>query len=439
MHGSALGRWVSLANYGQSVDRHADRWVMGRSGRSLLETPLPDAVIVSTARTPIGRAFKGTLVDVDPFVLGEHVVTAALERSGIDPMLLDDIILAESMHGGGDIARFIATEVGLEHLPGASVNRWCAAGLTALTFGAGSIRAGMDRALVVGGTHSQSTSPRLTIRQPGTNEMLGWMSPSHRETPEAPAFDMSITVGWNAAVEAGVSRERMDAWACRSHERAIAAIDGGRFDEEIAPIEVNGPGGATLFAVDEHPRRGTTMERLASLPGLHPEIEGFSITAGNAAGLNDGAGAMVITSDGLARSEGLTTLATVRSWASVGVAPERTGLAPTLAIPKALERASIEVGDVDLWEINEAFASMCVATCDVLGIDDELVNVLGSGCSLGHPIAMTGARMVMSLVHELRRRGGGTAVAAMCAGGGMSTAVVLEVPAALTLVPTIRG
>jgi len=390
---------------------------------------MADAAIVSTARTPIGRAFKGTLVDVDPFELAEHVVRAAVERSGLDPARLDDIILAEALHGGGDIGRYVAVEAGLEHVPGAAVNRHCAAALTALTFAAGSIRAGMDKAVVVGGTHSMSTSPRSKIRTPGTNDWVDWMSPSHRDTPEAPAMDMSITVGWNAAVEAGVTREAMDAWAYRSQQRAVAAIDEGRFDDEIVPIEVKGPDGATLFAVDEHPRRSTTLDGLAALAPLHPEIDGFSITAGNAAGLNDAAGAMVVVDSELARSEGIEPLAFVRSWASAGVAPARTGLAPTVAIPKALQRAGVDIADVDLWEINEAFASMCVATCDVLGIDDELVNVLGSGCSLGHPIAMTGARMVMSLVHELRRRGGGTGVAAMCAGGGMSTAVVLDVPA----------
>jgi acetyl-CoA C-acetyltransferase len=166
---------------------------------------------------------------------------------------------------------------------------------------------------------------------------------------------------------------------------------------------------------------------LASLKPLHPEIEGFSITAGNSAGVNDGAAAMAIVADDLAASEGLEVLGTIRAWASAGVEPARTGLAPTVAIPRALDRAGLAVGDVDLWEINEAFASMCVATTKILGIDDEIVNVLGSGCSLGHPIAMTGARMVISLVHELRRRGGGTGVAAMCAGGGMGSAVVVEV------------
>jgi acetyl-CoA C-acetyltransferase len=213
----------------------------------------------------------------------------------------------------------------------------------------------------------------------------------------------------------------MDAWALRSHQRAVTAIDAGSFADEIFPVGD--------FAVDEHPRRDTSMERLAALKPIHPEIEGFSITAGNACGVNDGAAAMVIADRALADEAGLEPLAVVRAWASAGVPPERTGLAPTVAIPKALGRAGLTVDDVGLWEINEAFASMCVATTRLLGIDDSLVNVLGSGCSLGHPIAMTGARMVISLVHELRRRGGGTGVAAMCAGGGMSTAVVLDVPA----------
>ncbi|TMA32435.1 MAG: thiolase family protein [Deltaproteobacteria bacterium] len=394
---------------------------------------MPDAVIVSTARTPIGRAYKGTLVDVDAFALAEHVVVAALRRSGLDPALVDDIVIAETLYGGGDIARYVAIEAGIEHVPGAAVNRHCAAGLTAVTTAAASIRAGMDRVVVAGGTHSMSTSPRSLRRTSGTNEWADWMSPSHRDTPAAPNIDMSITVGWNAAVEAGVSREEMDAWAARSHQRAVAGIDNGSFEAEIAAIEVKRTDGSTtLFTTDEHPRRATTLDALAALPPLHPEIEGFSITAGNASGLNDGAAAMVITDDATAEATGLEPLAIVRAWASAGVAPERTGLAPTVAIPKALARAGLQIHDIDLWELNEAFASMCVGTCKVLGIDDERVNVLGSGCSLGHPIAMTGARMVMTLVHELRRRGGGTGVAAMCAGGGMSTAIVLDIPAPAT-------
>lgn len=226
-----------------------------------------------------------------------------------------------------------------------------------------------------------------------------------------------------------VSREAMDSWALWSHQKAIAAIDEGRFDDEIVTLKVPQRDGSVVnFDVDEHPRRSTTMEKLASLPPLHPEVDGFSITAGNSAGLNDGAAALTITSEDMAASAGVDRLAIIKSWANVGVRPAETGLAPIKSIPKALVRAGLTLDEVDLFEINEAFASMCVATTAQLGIDAEKVNPNGSGCSLGHPIAMTGARMLVTLVHELRRRGGGIGVAAMCAGGGMSTATVIEVP-----------
>jgi acetyl-CoA C-acetyltransferase len=391
---------------------------------------MADAVVVSTARTAIGTAFKGTLADVDAFALGTHVVAEAVRRSGVDPALVDDVVLGESLYGGGDIARYVAIEAGLEHVAGVAHNRHCASGLAAVTTAAATVRAGMDRVVIAGGAQSSSTSPRSTRRIPGTDDWSDWFSPTHRDRPEAPNMDMSITVGWNAAVAAGVTRDEMDAWALRSHQRAVAGIDAGSFADEIVPIEVTHRDGTrSTFAVDEHPRRDTSMDKLASLKPLHPEIEGFSITAGNACGANDGAAALVIADRDLAEAGGHEPLATVRAWASVGVAPERTGLAPTIAIPKALDRAGLTVDDVALWEINEAFASMCVATTRILGIDEGIVNVLGSGCSLGHPVAMTGARMVVTLIHELRRRGGGTGVAAMCAGGGMSSAVVLDVPA----------
>jgi acetyl-CoA acetyltransferase family protein len=393
---------------------------------------MTDAVIVSTARTAIGTAFRGSLVDVDALTLATKTVGEALQRSGFDPALVDDVVLGESLYGGGDIARYAAIEAGIEHVPGLALNRHCASGLASVVAAASTIRAGMDRVVIAGGVQSTSTSPRSMRRTPGTDDWGDWMSPSHRDRPDAPSMDMTITVGWNAAVEAGVTREEMDAWALRSHQRAVAAIDSGAFDHEIFPLELVGRDGTrSTFAIDEHPRRDTSMERLASLKPIHPEIDGFSITAGNSAGVNDGAAAMIVADRALAESLGSEPLAIVRAWASAGVTPGRTGLAPTVAIPKALARAGIDVGDVDLWEINEAFASMCVATTRVLGIDDDIVNVVGSGCSLGHPIAMSGSRMVMSLVHELRRRGGGTGVAAMCAGGGMSTAVVFEVPAPL--------
>ena len=392
---------------------------------------MPDAVIVSTARTAVGTAFKGSLVDVDALELATRAVGEAVRRAGVDPATVDDVVLGESLYGGGDIARYAATEAGLVHAPGVAHNRHCASGLAAVQSAAASIRAGMDNIVVAGGVQSQSTAPRATRRVPGTDEWEDWMSPSHRDTPEAPNLDMSICVGWNAAVKGGVDRQEMDAWALRSHQRAVAAIDAGSFEAEIFPLEVTRRDGSTFtFAVDEHPRRDSSMEKLAALKPLHPEIEGFSITAGNASGRNDAAAAMVMADDTTAQRLGLEPLAIVRAWASVGVPPEDTGIAPTVAIPKALGRAGLSLDDIALWEINEAFASVSVATTKMLGLDVALVNVLGSGCSIGHPVAMTGARMVISLLHELRRRGGGLGVAAMCAGGGMSTALVLEVPAA---------
>jgi acetyl-CoA acyltransferase len=391
---------------------------------------VPEAVIVSALRTPIGTAMKGTLRDTDAYQLADHIVGATVTEldSHVDRAAIDDLILGEGLYGGGVVARYAAITAGLTSVPGLAVNRHCAAGLAAVQGAAASIRAGMDRLVIAGGVNSASTSPRFKRR--AGEELVDWFPPTHPDRPEAPNMDMSITVGWNAAVKAGVSREEMDAWALRSHRNAIAAIDEGRFKEEIVPIET--PHG--LFDTDEHPRRDTTLEKLASLKTLHPEIEGFSITAGNASGANDAAAALTIASDSL----GLPALGTVLSWASVGVDPAVTGLAPVEAIPKALARAGLSLADVDLFEINEAFAAMCVATVKLLEIDPDLVNVSGSGCSLGHPVAASGARMLVTLTHELRRRGGGIGVAAMCAGGGMGSATVISVAggsAPLTEVP----
>ncbi len=384
---------------------------------------MPEAVIVSALRTPIGTARKGTLRDTSAFDLAHHVIAGAVAATDLDPTQIDDVILGEGLYGGGVIARHAAITAGLAHVPGLANNRHCAAGQAAVQTAAASVRAGMDQLVVAGGVNSASTSPRSKMQLDG--EWVDWFPPTHPDRPDAPNLDMSITVGWNAAVKAGVSRDEMDAWALRSHRNAIAAIDEGRFKEEIVPIET--PHG--LFSVDEHPRRDTTLEKLAALKPLHPEIEGFSITAGNACGANDGAAVLTIASDRTSGRLGLPALATVRSWASVGVDPAATGLAPVEAIPKALARGGISISDVDLFEINEAFASMCVATVKLLDLDPDRVNVSGSGCGLGHPVAATGARMLVTLVHELRRRGGGIGVAAMCAGGGMGSATVIEVAA----------
>ena len=372
---------------------------------------MTEALVLSAARTPIGRAHKGGLVDVDAFRLAEVAVGAAIERSGVPVAEIDDIVLAESLQGGGVIARHTAVRLGLTHVPGLADNRHCAAGLSALQIGASSILAGMDTVVVAGGTEHLSSMPLLTKRGEA------WMSPSHPETPDAPAWDMSITVGENTARLAGISREDADGWALLSHERAAMSSDKGWFEAEIVPVGD--------IAVDEQPRRDTTLERLASLKLLHSELGGV-ITAGNAAGLNDAAAAVVLASGEFASAHGLTPLGRIRSWASVGVDPVRTGLAPIDAIPKALARGGFSLEDIDLFEINEAFTPVAVATVRALGLDVERVNVNGSGCGLGHPIAATGARMVVTMLHELERRGMTLGCVSMCAGGGMGSALVVE-------------
>jgi len=389
---------------------------------------MKNPVIVEALRTPIGRARKGSLATVDAFELAQVVVRALLDRTKIEPNEIDDIVLAESLQGGGVIARHTAVVLGLDRVPGMATNRHCAAGLGAVATAAGSIAAGMDRVVVAGGTESMSTMPMpQKAPAPGAAPQL-WMPPSHPETPDAPAFDMSITVGHNTAVEAGLSRTDVDQWAVYSHGRAIESIDSGAFDSQIVPVEVPGPdGGVRLFDTDEHPRRGLTLEGMAELKVIHPEIEGFTVTAGNAAGVNDAAAAVMLMDPDYAAANGVAPLAAIRSWAAVGVAPRRTGMAPIDAIPKALARAGVAQGDIDLFEVNEAFCAVPVATTRALGIAPEICNVNGSGCSLGHPIAATGARMVVTMVHELRRRGARLGCVALCAGGGMGMATVIEV------------
>lgn len=389
---------------------------------------MPAAVIVSAARTAIGTSRKGSLANTSAEKLAETAIGAAVERSELAPDTIDDIALAESLYGGGAVARHAAVVLGLTRTAGMAVNRHCAGSLSALGVAAGAIVCGMEQVMVAGGVNASSLSPVMQQRNVETGEMVRWWPPTHPNTPDAPNLDMSITVGWNAAKAAGLTRQELDAWALRSHRRAIAGIDEGRFVDEIVPIKVRNAQGVEIeFKVDEYPRRDTTMEKLASLAPLHPEIEGFSITAGNACGGNDAAAAMVVTSSEIAKSRGAKVLAKVHGWTAIGIEPARTGLAVPPVIEKLLSRTGRRKEDVRLWEINEAFASVPLAACRILGLDEETVNISGSGCSLGHPVGATGARMIITLAHDLRRRGGGLGVAAMCAGGGQGGAVLIEV------------
>jgi acetyl-CoA C-acetyltransferase len=384
---------------------------------------MPDAFVLSAARTPIGRARKGSLTSVDAYQLAEVAVSAAVERSEIPIADLDDLFLAESLQGGGVIARNIAVRLGMTGVPGVAINRHCASGATAVQLAAATIIAGMADVIVAGGTESASTMPRLSKVAPGEREPTRWSPQSHPDAPGVPAFDMSVTIGENTARLHRVTREQADAWSARSQQRALKAIAKGYFDDEIVAVPLDQ--GEFVFSTDEHPR-DTTVEALAALKLLHPEIPGAVVTAGNSAGINDAAAALVIGSSDFAASHGLTPLARIRGWASVGVDVEHTGMAPVTAIPQALKRSGLTLDDVDLFEINEAFATMAVACTRDLGLDDSIVNVNGSGISLGHPIAATGARMAVSIIHELARRDSHIGVVAMCAGGGMGSALVIE-------------
>ena len=386
-------------------------------------------VIVSAVRTAVGTARKGTLANTPSEKLAVTVLQAAIDRAGIDGSLVDDVIFAESMYGGGALARHAAVELGMFQAGGMALNRHCAGSLTAVGLAAAQITSGMERVIVAGGVQSISTGPVMRWRIPGTETWQDlWMPPTHPDSPEAPNQDMTITVGWNTAKAAGLTREDMDAWALRSHQRAIAAIDAGQFRDEIVPIEaLQMDGSSVTFAVDEHPRRDSSAEKLASLKVLHPEIEGFSITAGNSSGINDAASALTVMSADLASGEGISTIAKVLGWTAKGANPRDTGMAAIDTIRKLLDRTGRSVSDIALWEINEAFAAVPLAACRMLDISQDVVNISGSGCSIGHPIAASGGRMLTTLINDLKRRGGGLGVAAMCAGGGQGGAVLIEV------------
>jgi acetyl-CoA C-acetyltransferase len=330
--------------------------------------------------------------------------------------------IGESMQGGGNIGRNVAVRLGMTGVPSIAVQRWCASGMGGVQWVAANIAAGMIDVGVGGGTESMSTAPATSKPGPDGTPVM-WLSPGNPDTPEAPPFNMALTVGDNTARIAGVSREEADAWAFESHRRAVQAIDEGRFAAEVVPVAL--PDGGS-FTTDEHPRRTSSLEKLASLPLLNDGLEGAVTTAGNSSGLNDAAAALVLCSRDYAEAHGLAPLAVIRGWASAGVDPVETGLAPTKALPRAVAKAGIELSDLQSVEINEAFASMAVASTRILGLDHDIVNVNGSGCSLGHPIACTGARMLVTMVNELVRTDAQWGAVAMCAAGGMGSATVIE-------------
>ena len=391
---------------------------------------MPTTVILGTARTPVGK-MGGALASMPATELGGIAIAAALERSGVAPEQVDHVVMGQVIQAGqgqipsrqAQIAGGIPKEVSSE-----TVNKVCASGIRALVILDQGIRAGDVEVGVAGGMESMSNAPYLL---PGAR--FGF------RMGEAKALDSMVNDGltnpfsgrqmFDEATEIGdeleLSRPDLDRWAVRSHELAIAATDDGRLPEEIVSVTISSRKGDTIVEVDEAPRRETSLETLAKLPGLASK-EG-SHTAGNSPGVNDGAGAIVVASDEWAEANGHEPLAEIVAHAQSANDFAYLATTPASASLKALEKAGLQPGDIDLWEINEAFASVALNSINVLGIDEEKVNVNGGAVALGHPIGASGARIVGTLIHELRRRGGGLGCAAICSGGGQGDALIVRV------------
>lgn len=391
-----------------------------------------EAVIVTIARTAVGRAKKGSLVQTRADDLGKAVLEAVVERTpGLKKEDAEDVIIGCAMPEGEqglNFARIMSLYAGFPNtVPALTINRFCSSGLQAIAFAAERIMLGAADVIIAGGVESMSHVPMTGFK----------VSPNPRIVEEMPEVYISMGhTAENVAERFGVSREDQDRFALRSHQKAAKAIAEGKFKDEIVPIAakltaVDDRGKVSTrsftFDTDESVRPDTTLQALA---GLKPSFRlGGSVTAGNSSPLNDGAAAAVLMSRERAEAMGLKPLATFRSFALAGVEPELMGVGPVKAIPKALNMAGIGMDDVKLFEINEAFASQCVHVIRELGIDEEKVNVNGGAIALGHPLGCTGTKLSATLIHELRRRGGGYGVVSMCIGGGMGAAGVFEVHA----------
>jgi 3-oxoadipyl-CoA thiolase len=395
--------------------------------------------IVEAVRTPIGRR-DGALRSVRSDDLAALVVRAAVDRSGIDASLIDDVVLGDANGAGEDnrnVARMAVLLAGLPvEVAGQTVNRLCGSGLQAVNSAAHAIMAGDGEVIIAGGVESMSRAPIVELKpEAGSDAVperadttLGWRFVNPRMQAAYPVVPLGETAEI-VADQWGITREEQDAFALRSQRLAAAAIAAGRFDGQIVPVEVpQAEGPPLLVEHDEHPRPSTTAEALA---GLAPVFrEGGSVTAGNASGINDGAAALVLVEGQRALELGLRPLARVISTAVAGVHPSIMGLGPVPATRKALERAGLSVADIDLVELNEAFASQSIACIRDLALDPERVNVNGGAIALGHPLGMSGARLMTMLVHELHARGLRYGLASMCIGVGQGITTIVENPGA---------
>jgi acetyl-CoA acyltransferase len=387
-----------------------------------------EAVIVSGARTPVGRAKKGTLAHVRPDDLGALVVKETLKRADNYDGPIDDLIMGCAMpeaEQGLNIARNIGALAGVPYTtPAITINRFCSSGLQSIAYGAEKIMLGGAEAVLAGGVESMSLVPM-------TGNVI---RPNATLVETAPEYYMSMGhTAEQVANKYGISREEQDAFAVRSHQRAAAAIENEKFKEEIVPVEVTLRSidknnklveKQVVFDTDEGVRPNTTMEILAN---LRPAFAAKgSVTAGNSSQMSDGAASVLLMDREKAEAEGLKPLAKFRSFAVGGVPPEVMGIGPIVAVPKALELAGLELSDIGLFELNEAFASQSIQVIRELGLDEEIVNVNGGAIALGHPLGCTGAKLTLSLIHEMRRRDVQFGVVTMCIGGGMGAAGVFE-------------
>jgi 3-oxoadipyl-CoA thiolase len=395
-----------------------------------------EAWIIDGVRTPIGR-HGGGLASVRPDDLAALTIEAIVERSGIDPHVIDDVIFGCTNQAGEDnrnVARMALLRADLPvTVPGQTVNRLCGSGMQAVASAFHAIAAGEGDAFIVGGVESMSRAPWVMLKPDtgyprGTPEtadtVLGW-----RFTNPALPTEWTMGLGETAEVvaeEFGVSREDQDAFAAESQRRAAEAIDAGRFDDEIVPVSVPvRKGDPVVITADEHPRPGTTTEDLARLRPVFKK--GGSVTAGNSSGINDGAAALLVVSAERGKELGLEPLARVVASAVAGVEPHRMGIGPVPATRKAFKRAGWEASDLDLVELNEAFAAQALPCMQELELDPERVNVNGGAIALGHPVGCSGARIVVTLLHEMKRRGARRGLASMCIGVGQGIATLWEV------------
>jgi 3-oxoadipyl-CoA thiolase len=400
---------------------------------------MPDAVILDAVRTPIGR-YGGVLSTVRPDDLAAHVVKTAVERNGLDPASVDELYLGCTNQAGEDnrnVARMAGLLAGLPvEVPAVTVNRLCASGLEAAVQGARQLRLGDADLVLAGGVESMSRAPLVTLKPErgfprGNSELvdttIGWRFVNPRMEERYSTESMGETAE-NVARRYGVSRVDQDAFALESHRRALAAADAGRFDDEIVPLDVPQPKGEPVTVhADEGPRPDTTLERLASLGTIFRL--GGTVTAGNSSPINDGAACLVLATEQRARELGREPLARIVASGAAGVDPGYMGIGPVPATRKALERAGLRPDDIDLVELNEAFASQALASMRELGFEHDTLNVNGGAIALGHPLGCSGARLLGTLAWELRRRGGRYGLATMCIGVGQGLAAVIENPA----------